>query len=187
MFDRTILSPRKALSPQKELKLVSVYVENARKIEDQEIALVLCDDAEAALSRMKRTAKKTLITPLSAEDQALRDGFAGACLEHANLLESLGYSEKAQVGYKRAEKCGHVRPSKDPGPTVSSATDSACRDIAWVPEDIFPDDMRQPIVKTVLPEADERLSDTSQLAYCLGLLQVTPSPEDAFEPTTENW
>ncbi|KAG0346837.1 hypothetical protein BGZ54_005083, partial [Gamsiella multidivaricata] len=106
MFGRTFSSPRKALSAQKELELTNIYVENARKTKDREIALVLRDDAEAALSRMKRAAKKTFTTSLSVEDQALRDGFAGACFEHANLLESLGYSEMAQVSYKRAEKWG---------------------------------------------------------------------------------
>ncbi|KAG0352492.1 hypothetical protein BGZ54_002755, partial [Gamsiella multidivaricata] len=103
MFDRTFSSPRNALSPQMELELTNIYVENARKTKDREIALVLCDDAEAALSRMKRAVKKTLTSPLSVGDQALRDGFAGACLKHASLLESLGYSEMAQVSYKRAE------------------------------------------------------------------------------------
>ncbi|KAG0345626.1 hypothetical protein BGZ54_005521, partial [Gamsiella multidivaricata] len=63
----------------------------------------------------------------------------------------------------------------------------ACRDMAWIPEDIFPDDMRQPTVKIALPEPDEQLNDTSQLAYCLGLLQVTPSPEEVFEPAAGNW
>ncbi|KAG0350787.1 hypothetical protein BGZ54_003642, partial [Gamsiella multidivaricata] len=106
MLIKAFSSPRKALSPQKELKLAKVYVENARKIKDQEIALVLCDDAEAALSRMKRAVKKTLTIPLSVEDQALNDGFASVCLEHANLLESLGYSEMAQASYKRAGKRG---------------------------------------------------------------------------------
>ncbi|KAG0348419.1 hypothetical protein BGZ54_004624, partial [Gamsiella multidivaricata] len=95
--------------------------------------------------------------------------------------------EMAQVSYKRAEKWGHVLPTKDPGPVISSATDSACRDMARIPEDIFPDDMRQPTVKIALPEADERLNDTSQLAYCLGLLQVIPSPEEVFEPAAGNW
>ncbi|KAG0346708.1 hypothetical protein BGZ54_005124, partial [Gamsiella multidivaricata] len=106
MFDRVFSSPRKALLPQKELELANFHMENARKTKDRELALALCDDAETALSRMKRAAKKILTTPLSVEDQALRDGFAGACLEHGNLLDSLGYSEMAQASYKRAEKWG---------------------------------------------------------------------------------
>ncbi|KAG0347560.1 hypothetical protein BGZ54_004879, partial [Gamsiella multidivaricata] len=177
MFDRTFSSSRKTLSPQKELELTNIYVENARKTKDREIAL----------SRMKRAAKKTLTTPLSVEDQALRDGFVGACLEHARLLESLGYNEMAQVSYNRAEKWGHVRPTKDSGPVSFSATDSACRDMARVPENIFPDNICQSTIKIALPEADKRLSNTSQLAYCLGLLQVTLSPEEVFEPAAGNW
>ncbi|KAG0345524.1 hypothetical protein BGZ54_005548, partial [Gamsiella multidivaricata] len=142
MFDRAFSSPRKVLSPQQELELANFHIENARKAKGQEFfALALCDDAEAALSRMKRAARKILTTPLTVEDQALRDGFAGTCLEHANLLVSLGHSEMAQVSYKRAEKWGHVRPTKDPSPTVSSVTDKARRDMARISKDIFPDDM----------------------------------------------
>ncbi|KAG0345189.1 hypothetical protein BGZ54_005627, partial [Gamsiella multidivaricata] len=81
----------------------------------------------------------------------------------------------------------HVRPTKHPDSTVSSVTDKARRDMARISKDIFPDDMRLPTVKCTLPDADERLSDTSQLAYCLDLLQVTPSPEEVFEPAAGNW
>ncbi|KAG0366091.1 hypothetical protein BGZ54_005823, partial [Gamsiella multidivaricata] len=158
MVNNPFSSSRKALSLQRGLEIANLHLDNARKTKDPEIALALCNDAEAALSRMKRAAKKTLKLPLSDEDQALRDRFAGACLEHANLLESFGYIKMAQVSYKRAEKWGYVRLTKDPGPVISSATDSACCDMARVPEDIFPDDMRQPTVKYALPDADERLS-----------------------------
>ncbi|KAG0056057.1 hypothetical protein BGZ83_006494 [Gryganskiella cystojenkinii] len=181
MFGGAFSSSRRASSPQKELELANFHLDNARKTKDAQIVLMICDDAEAALSRMKRAAKKTLTCPLSVEDQALRDGFAGAYLEHAKLMESLGYSEMAQVSYKRAEKWGQVRPA------ISSATDSTGRNNAPIPENIFPDDTRLPTVKCTLPDADERLSDTSQLAYCLSLLQVVPSPDEVFEPAAGNW
>ncbi|KAG0053362.1 hypothetical protein BGZ83_001256 [Gryganskiella cystojenkinii] len=182
MLGSTFSSSRSALSPHKELDLANTYLETARTTKDQEISLTLCNDAEAALSRMKRAAKKALTSPVSVEDQVLRNGIATAYFEHGERLVSLGYTEMAQTSYKKAEKWGTV-----PGPAVSFATDSAGSDIARVPEDIFPDDMRQPTTKCTLPNADERLSDTSQLAYCLGLLQVTPSPGEEFETTACNW
>ncbi|KAG0286965.1 hypothetical protein BGZ98_004865, partial [Dissophora globulifera] len=174
-------------SPQKELELAEIYLEIARKTKDAKIASMICEDAEAALSRMRKSVKKTLKSPLSAEDQALRDGFLNACIEHAKLVEGLGYNEMAEVSYKRAEKWGHMRSTSDSTSAVSSATNTAGRDLAQVPNNIFPDDMRQIVVKYKLPDADERLIDTSQLAYCLGLLQVTLSPEEVFEPAAGDW
>ncbi|KAG0325475.1 hypothetical protein BGZ99_000605, partial [Dissophora globulifera] len=173
--------------PQKELELTELYLEIARKTKDAKIALMICEDAESALSRMRKAMKKTLKSPLSAEDLALRDGFLDACIEHAKLAEGLGYSELAEVSYKWAEKWGHMRSTIDSTPAVSSATNNAGLDLAQVPNNIFPDDMRQIAVKHTLPDADERLIDTSQLAYCLSLLQVTLSPDEGFEPATGKW
>ncbi|KAF9345969.1 hypothetical protein BGX26_002555, partial [Mortierella sp. AD094] len=131
---------------------------------------------------MKRAAKKALTSPLSVEDRALRNGIATAYFEHGEQLVSLGYRELAQTSYMKAEKWG-----KGSSPAVSSTTDSAGCDIARVPEDIFPDNMRQPAIEYKLPDADERLGDTSQLAYCLSFLQVTPLPDEVFEPAVANW
>jgi hypothetical protein len=39
----------------------------------------------------------------------------------------------------------------------------------------------------MLPEADERLNSTSQLAYCLGLLKAAQSPDITFESTALKW
>ncbi|KAG0344412.1 hypothetical protein BGZ54_005862, partial [Gamsiella multidivaricata] len=44
-----------------------------------------------------------------------------------------------------------------------------------------------PTVKCTLPDADERLKDTSQLAYCLALLQATLSLGEEFEPSAASW
>ncbi|KAG0040435.1 hypothetical protein BGZ83_002533, partial [Gryganskiella cystojenkinii] len=155
--------------------------------QDPEISLTLCNDAAAALSRMKKAAKKAVTSPLSVEDQALRDGIAAAYFEQGEQLVGLGYMELAQTSYKKAEKWGHLNPRKGSSPAVSSTTNSAGCDIARIPEDIFPDNMRQPAVECKLPHADERLGDTSQLAYCLSLLQLTPSPGETLEAAAENW
>ncbi|KAK3813273.1 MAG: hypothetical protein J3Q66DRAFT_403469 [Benniella sp.] len=44
--------------------------------------------------------------------------------------------------------------------------------------------MRPPAVTFKLPETDERLTNTMQLAYCLAFLR-TPQPFD--DPLTQNW
>ncbi|KAI8598725.1 hypothetical protein EDD21DRAFT_356115 [Dissophora ornata] len=94
------------LSPQQALELANLHLENALTTKDPELALKCCDYAEAALSRMKRPAKKIVMSSLRADDLALRDGIAAAYSEIGKLLISLGNSAKAQVSNKKAEKWG---------------------------------------------------------------------------------
>lgn len=53
--------------------------------------------------------------------------------------------------------------------------------------DIFSEDVRPPTIEFKLPESDERLLDTPQLACCLGLLKDSRSLDDELEPTAQNW
>ena len=55
-----------------------------------------------------------------------------------------------------------------------------------IPDHIFVDNVRPPAIQFKLPEADERLYNTPQLACCLGLLKASDSP-DILEPTAHNW
>ncbi|KAG0301629.1 hypothetical protein BGZ98_008181 [Dissophora globulifera] len=124
----------------------------------------------------------------SAKDQALRNGIATAYSEHGKQLDILGNTELAQVSHKKAKQLRYVRPTKVPSLADSSATGSAGRDVARVAEDIFPDDMRQPADKcSKLPDVDQRLEDSSQLAYCLGLLQAELLSGEEFEPMAGEW
>ncbi|KAG0041642.1 hypothetical protein BGZ83_001517, partial [Gryganskiella cystojenkinii] len=184
MLGRSFSSSRIALSPQKELELAFFYLEHACKNKDREIALALCDDAEAALCRMKRAAKKTPATPLSVEDQAQRCRIADAYFKHSDILANLGHMELAKASYKKAKKWEYVTY---PVPAISSAAGITGRDIAFIPDSIFPDDMRQSVASCTLPGPDERLINTAQLAYSLGLLQITPSPGEEFETAAGNW
>jgi len=52
---------------------------------------------------------------------------------------------------------------------------------------IFPRNVRPPIIPFHPPEPDTRLSDTRQLAYCLGLLQPDIEPENIQDLTARNW
>ena len=67
--------------------------------------------------------------------------------------------------------------AQDPSPGTSKATlpsegKKRIRDgIAVISEHIFAENVRPPIVVTKLPEPDERLANTPQLACCLGLLK----------------
>jgi len=54
-------------------------------------------------------------------------------------------------------------------------------------KDIFPTNVRPPSFPFHPPEPDSRLSDTRQLACCLGLLQDSIDLEDILDLTARNW
>ncbi|KAF8978390.1 hypothetical protein BGZ46_006507 [Entomortierella lignicola] len=108
MLANHFASSRGALSPQKALELIEFYLDNAQKAKDPEIALVLCDNAEASLLQMRKIAKKAY-TPQNTEVKPLHDQIATAYFTHGELLDRLGHHDKAQASYKKAEKWGYVR------------------------------------------------------------------------------
>ncbi|KAG0318345.1 hypothetical protein BGZ99_005724, partial [Dissophora globulifera] len=204
MVQNPFSSPHDTLSPKQALKLANLHLENARKFEeDSEIALALCNDAVAALSRMRTVAKKNLKIPQSAEDQALRNGIATAYFEHGSLLEHLDDIKMANISYKKAEKWGYVQRSKQPpsnsyrpskiketsslsathlSPSPLSSTGVQVRDLAHIPPTIFSQDVAPAVAKYPLPKAGARLESAPQLAYCLALLH---SPSIPAKPVNE--
>ena len=60
-------------------------------------------------------------------------------------------------------------------------------DVATIPSHIFADNVHPPSVVAKLPEPDERLINTPQLAWCLGLLNESHEIDDILEPVARNW
>ncbi|KAK3823459.1 MAG: WD40-repeat-containing domain protein [Benniella sp.] len=56
-----------------------------------------------------------------------------------------------------------------------------------IPAYIFGENVPRPAIEFKLPEADERLSSTPQLAYCLELLKIHSSADKHLEPTVLKW
>ncbi|KAG0344843.1 hypothetical protein BGZ54_005735, partial [Gamsiella multidivaricata] len=180
------------------LNLANAHLENARKADDPYLILDLCASAEAALSQMKRADKRTLIPPMSTEDQALCNGISTAYSDRGKLLDSLGHLDKAQASFRQAEKWRYVLdPNGNPIRSRSGAIFTSIRralnlrgtstaapersypeaksklsrsDVAQVPPAIFPENVARPATKHDLPGPDGRITTTPQLAYCLGLL-----------------
>ncbi|KAI8596787.1 hypothetical protein EDD21DRAFT_408094 [Dissophora ornata] len=167
---RSVLSPRVALGSAKS------NLENARQADQEgspELALTFCNESRTALDRIRNSVRKHLVSSESAEDRAMRNGIASTYFGLGELLNKLDSRKKAQACYKRSEKWrGREIPS---------------RDIAIIPAHIFAQDMHQPPDINKLPEADERLKNTSHLVYCLGLLQSSQSTDDALDPTEQTW
>ncbi|KAF9984069.1 hypothetical protein BGZ65_001041, partial [Modicella reniformis] len=196
MLSRSIVpSPKSALSLQQALELTNVYLENAYKTKDQDVALVLCHDAETSLSQAKVATKKFPNHLKDAEHQALRDGVVSAFIDLGKFLEVHGYQVEAQAICKKAEYWGVAHSDKGTSDTTvgSSAGDTSIgnskqpRDIATIPSNIFAVNVGPPTSEIKLPEPDERLTNTPQLACCLGLLQASHSPDDILEPAAQKW
>jgi len=99
VFNNIVSSPLGNLSLQHALDLANIYLENASKAQHSDIALVLCHDAEVALSQAKKSAKRI-------KDQSMLHGIATAYIGLGRELDNRGRSSEAQESYKKAEKWG---------------------------------------------------------------------------------
>ncbi|KAK3810912.1 MAG: hypothetical protein J3Q66DRAFT_414099 [Benniella sp.] len=173
-----ILSPRASLSLQQVLDLTNVYVEGARKAVDPNIALVLCHDAEVSLYQVKRAAKHS-------EDTTMQEGIASVYIDLGEVLETHGRQNEAQTFYRKSVKWGsrgrvHGSSSRAIHPPRSIG-------LATRAKNIFLRNVRPPSIPFHPPEPNSRLSDTHQLACCLGLLQANIEPEDILDLDARTW
>jgi hypothetical protein len=99
VFGGIVKSPRGDLSTQQALDLAKLYLDNACKTRDPDIALVLCHDTEVSLSDAKRPTRR-------AEDVAVRKRIGAVYLDLGKLLYSRGHHGEAQASFKKAEKLG---------------------------------------------------------------------------------
>ncbi|KAG0220995.1 hypothetical protein BGX31_010315 [Mortierella sp. GBA43] len=217
VFSNTVPSHLSTLSLQQALDLANLYLHNAYSIHDHKLALVLCHDAEVALSQAKKANKKYPAHPDDARYQAIREGVAMAYVDLGKYLDRRGYPTEAMALCRKAEKWGGkpddpgrlalqsrptsmVQPSNDSPPPVDSSPQdvgpahaSRVNNIrqqpqaAVIPHHIFADNVRPPAVVYKLPQPDERLSNTPQLVCCLSLLQVSHSPNVILDPAAHNW
>jgi len=97
---------RSVLTPQEALDLANVRLEKARKAKSSGLALTFCNDAEASLSRIGTSVRKTYVSSSLAEDRALCGEIATTYFELGKLLGGLGRLSEAQACYKNEEKWG---------------------------------------------------------------------------------
>jgi len=82
---------------------------------------------------------------------------------------------------------GTPSDKSDQGPSQLGRNTRKRIHIATIARNIFPTNVRPPAIAFIPPESDSRLTDTMQLACCLGLLQGSYEPEDMLDPATRNW
>jgi hypothetical protein len=90
-----------SLSVQHAVDLASLCLENARK-KDAELALELCDDAAVALSGIRSSQRKALVSSKKDEDQTLSKRIAASYINLGTLQGSLGRSDKTHANFKKA-------------------------------------------------------------------------------------
>ncbi|KAK3807653.1 MAG: quinon protein alcohol dehydrogenase-like superfamily [Benniella sp.] len=172
VFNNIVSSPLGNLSLQHALDLTNIYLENASKAQHSDIALVLCHDAEVALSQAKKSAKRI-------KDQAMLHGIATAYIGLGRELDNRGRTSEAQESYKKAEKWGPTLPAER---KIKQGNF-----IATIPQHIFAENIPPPSIVTKLPDIDARLTSTPQLACCLSLLKASHSLDDVLEPIARTW
>jgi len=85
-----------------------------------------------------------------------------------------------------------VQPARAKSTSKKKAKDESnqttlVRDIATIPQDIFPRNVHPPALDVKLPESDERLTNTTQLACCLSLIRDSRSLNDILAPSARDW
>ncbi|KAG0227431.1 hypothetical protein BGX31_007005 [Mortierella sp. GBA43] len=216
MFRNIVPSHLSSLSLQQALELTNVYLENAYRTKDLDVALVLCHEAEAALTQAKTAHKKYPAHSSDTGYQHLREGLAAAYIDLGKYLDRRGYQKEGTAICKKAEKWGgnindpgRLAQLSHPGGIVESSVDTAPTSgtpqgpgstptavvaknkprpkVATVNAYIFAENVRPPATEQTLPQPDERLNSTPQLVYCLGLLKSSHSSDEILEPPTQVW
>ncbi|KAF8925925.1 hypothetical protein BGZ58_000351, partial [Dissophora ornata] len=102
-FGDKILKLRKVLSPQDALELATAHLAGANKAKNPDMALTFCYEAQEALSRIRRSVRKKLVSSLRPEDQDLRNKIAAAHCELRELFDSYGHKTRGMYNHWKSQ------------------------------------------------------------------------------------
>ncbi|KAF9995411.1 hypothetical protein BGZ80_007521, partial [Entomortierella chlamydospora] len=199
-------------STEETLGLTSKRLELARKEDDTAKRLELINSVKPLLKDTENTFASKKV-----KDPALSEGIANAYHEHGRLLDDLGHHDKAKKSRSKAEKWGYVDavgrnidsshplgknntvrrsllPTAVPSiaPIVAVATPAKVKPTSpkngmQIQQKIFDHNVTPPITKYALPEPDERITSTPQLAYCLSLLHSSMISQEELDQIERDW
>ncbi|GJJ74193.1 hypothetical protein EMPS_06551 [Entomortierella parvispora] len=185
---------KRTLPSHEAIERATAQLEKARHTQDRRRAQKYCDDAKEALGRLN-------FSKITTD----RDHIIAIYREHARILEKVGLPNEAKLSYSKAEELGRMGgqaghtdavspvtpPLTPPTATLTHQPADAVDNIASPKKDVmitlFTKDYPPPIVPCDLPQVDDRLVSTHQLAYCLALLQASPSTIDELDPQSRSW
>ncbi|KAG0244248.1 hypothetical protein BGX31_009529 [Mortierella sp. GBA43] len=182
LFRNVVPSPKSPLSPRQILDLASVLVENAFKTTDENIALVLCQHAEVALSQVKDGTDE----PSDHENQVLREKIATVYYNIGKLLEDLDHPDAARMFFKKSEG----------GSSQSTAIKSVMTDVPGNPSYAASlsesnqggiNNARVSGLGFTPPGLNSRLLDTRQLACSLRILQIPDGSDEMLDTIARDW
>ncbi|KAF9993555.1 hypothetical protein BGZ80_008091, partial [Entomortierella chlamydospora] len=201
-------SQSSGFSLEETIELVNKRLEDARKENDSAKALELINSAKLLLKDAEN-----IFLSKKVKDRALSESIANAYHEHGTLLDGLGRRGKAKKSQSKAEKWGYVDVvSRDTGSfrPLSDVTDvtqlnnqdhafhatpaevnnsklTPNKDVVQAPQKIFGYNITPPTTKYALPEADQRIASTPQLAYCLSLLHPSMISKEELGQSERDW
>lgn len=168
-------SRRDALSIQQLLVLANYQLDYSLDARSEEIAKGMCREVGAVLSQVRRASK----TP---EFQEQRLKIADAYSRFSKLQRSLRLANDAKTSNTLSEKLRKPIALSEKEKSIRG------RDIASVPSHLFAKNDPRPARRYNPPKTGERLKNTPQLAWCLGLMQASGSLQDqsqSFKPGKE--
>ncbi|KAF9391404.1 hypothetical protein BGX21_011249 [Mortierella sp. AD011] len=194
------------------LAITNEHLENARNAQEANNptkALYLCRSANDAI----KDAKKIFSNKRGGDKRD--DGIANAYHKRGEILEKLGQHNEAQKSYRKAKKWGYIEVAVfHTDPTLSSNSDNpihlcpssellvtqdttssdvmdlipvSIKDSAQAPQKIFGENIPPPVTTIDLPELGGRITGTSQLAYCLSLLNHSMVSKEELSGPESDW
>ncbi|KAF9934936.1 hypothetical protein BGZ67_003624, partial [Mortierella alpina] len=184
--------PRTTLSLREIVEIAGLFLKFAHSISNPNALVLLCGNVATILGAMKRGARKSLDPSSCTDDQELSENVASIFTEHGKLWKRLENGEKAKISFEKAEKWrSSARIPKQLHPEGDNKVESK---IAYIAQEIFPEDV---IVRPSMPKppvSDARISSTPQLVYCLALMSNIPSDpravatmDETLDETDRNW
>ncbi|KAF9992761.1 hypothetical protein BGZ79_002687, partial [Entomortierella chlamydospora] len=209
MFRNPFSSPTSKLSLEDVLELANKYMENAREDSDPRKALKLTNGAKSLM----KDAEKIYIAK-KVKDPILGDGIANSYHELRKLFDKLGCHDKAQESHGKAVKWGYVcvvsqyddtlqlaemnkSAHQLPSPPadaqdvtlikVNSYVSVPKEDVGQIPRNHFEQNIAPPVAEYTLPDIGERFNKTTQLAYCLSLLNPSLISKEQLDKNEFDW
>ncbi|KAI1298869.1 hypothetical protein EDD11_006740 [Mortierella claussenii] len=202
---------------EEALSIAKVHLDNASKAKSPKQAVMFCKKAKRALRRINFSAVTTdqaqleqiivafrehgrALEKWNLNDKAQRSYNKARKLE-AQVIPGALVSSATPVSAQSAASVKSTAASNEDDTPVPSSTLStsqpepptpasitiSIQSLSILPASMFANDYYPQAFHGKLPEPDERLSSTPQLAYCLGLLQASAMSEDDLDTPTRTW
>ncbi|KAF9997858.1 hypothetical protein BGZ80_006913, partial [Entomortierella chlamydospora] len=177
------------LSLEGTLELINEQLSNACKGRNPTKALELASNAESILKDAEH-----VLASKKVKGPALSEGVANAYHERGQLLDGLGYHDKAEKSHAALSVVPSVTSIMYRDNSKIDVTRSTIKTTLFIRilsrsimEKIFDQNIIPPITKYDLPEPNGGIISTPQLAYCLNLLHPSMISKEELNQNEYDW